>query len=231
MTQKERQERSKEEIYRAALEEFGTCGYDSVNMERICGKHGISKGMMYHYYANKDELFLLCVQRTFADLKAYVERDAGELSGSSVLETIKNYFMIREYFFQLHPRQKVVFETALLRPPKHLEEQIQILHAPIREMNRQFLGRLVAKMPLRPGLDAKQAARYLESVEFLFKNALMYYKGEQAHPDLHTMLESVGELLNMILFGVLQQTDVPAVSSPPPIQHGHRNSGRKKGIV
>ena len=37
----------------AALEEFGTYGYDKVNMERICGNHGISKGMMYHYYSNK----------------------------------------------------------------------------------------------------------------------------------------------------------------------------------
>ena len=37
MTQKERQERSREEIYQAALEEFGTYGYDKVNMERICG--------------------------------------------------------------------------------------------------------------------------------------------------------------------------------------------------
>lgn len=61
MTQKERQERSRKEIYQAALEEFGTYGYDKVNMERICGNHGISKGMMYHYYSNKDELFLLCV--------------------------------------------------------------------------------------------------------------------------------------------------------------------------
>ena len=73
MTQKERQERSREEIYQAALEEFGTSGYDNVNMERICGNHGISKGMMYHYYSSKDALFLLCVERTFAELKDYVE--------------------------------------------------------------------------------------------------------------------------------------------------------------
>ena len=45
MTQKERQERSRKEIYQAALEEFGTYGYDKVNMERICGNHGISKGV------------------------------------------------------------------------------------------------------------------------------------------------------------------------------------------
>ena len=70
MTQKERQERSRKEIYQAALEEFGTYGYDKVNMERICGNHGISKGMMYHYYSNKDELFLLCVERTFQELRA-----------------------------------------------------------------------------------------------------------------------------------------------------------------
>ncbi len=38
MTQKERQERSRKEIYQAALEEFGTYGYDKVNMERICGE-------------------------------------------------------------------------------------------------------------------------------------------------------------------------------------------------
>lgn len=81
MTQKERQEHSRREIYRAALEEFGTNGYDQVNMERICANHGISKGMMYHYYSSKDQLFLLCVERTFSDLKAYVEQHMAELDG------------------------------------------------------------------------------------------------------------------------------------------------------
>ena len=68
MTQKERQERSRKEIYQAALEEFGTYGYDKVNMERICGNHGISKGMMYHYYSGKDDLFLLCAREIFQAL-------------------------------------------------------------------------------------------------------------------------------------------------------------------
>ena len=56
MTQKERQERSREMIYQAALQEFGTYGYGGVNMEGICGRHGISKGMMYHYFSRKDDL-------------------------------------------------------------------------------------------------------------------------------------------------------------------------------
>ena len=106
MTQKERQERSREEIYQAALEEFGTSGYDNVNMERICGNHGISKGMMYHYYSSKDALFLLCVERTFAELKDYVEQHAELLDGQDTLNDIREYFLIREHLFPAEPQRE-----------------------------------------------------------------------------------------------------------------------------
>ena len=150
MTQKERQEHSRQEILRAALEEFGRRDYDAVNMEQICKNHGISKGMMYHYYSNKDELFLLCVERTFTDLKAHVERDMGELEGQTFLDTIKNFFMIREYYFQLHPKERMIFEEVLLHPPKHLVAQIQELRGPIRELNRQLIRQLVKKNAAAP---------------------------------------------------------------------------------
>ena len=210
MTQKERQERSKEEIYRAAMDEFGTLGYDRVNMERICGNHGISKGMMYHYYSNKDELFLLCVERTVEALKVHVERDMAELTGEDALETIKRFFLIREYYFQGHPRQKVIFEDAMLHPPKHLVGQIQKLRGPIREVNRKFIRQLVGKMPLRPEIEPAKAARYLESVEYFFESVMRNYQGNYTSEDLHALFEAGGEMLDMILFGILRQSETGA---------------------
>lgn len=44
MKQQERQERSRREIFQAAMEEFGAHGYDKVSMENLCTRHGISKG-------------------------------------------------------------------------------------------------------------------------------------------------------------------------------------------
>ena len=73
MKQKERQERSRKEIFQAAMEEFGSNDYDKVTMESICTRHKISKGTMYHYYSGKDELFLQCVEATFQMLKEYVK--------------------------------------------------------------------------------------------------------------------------------------------------------------
>ena len=205
MTQKERQARSREEIFQAALEEFGSQGYNNVNMERICGNHGISKGMMYHYYSGKDELFLLCVEQTFAQLKSYIEKNWIQITDQAPLEATRHYFMIREYFFQCHPRQKLIFETAMLRPPKHLAQEIRRLHTPIREMNHNFLTQLTAHMVLRPGLDRKAVIRHLERVEYVFRDMVLEGREAGVAQDLHTMLETAGEVLDMVLFGVLQQ--------------------------
>ena len=58
----------------AAFQEFGTLGYENVNIEKICKVHGISKGMMYHYFSNKDDLFLACVQKVIEDLTSFVQK-------------------------------------------------------------------------------------------------------------------------------------------------------------
>ena len=95
-------------------------------------------------------------------------------------EAVKDYFMIGSiFFFELHPKEKVIFENAMLRPPKQLAEQIHQLHAPLREMNRKFMARLVATLPLRPGLDREKVARYLESVGSFLQNAMAYYQGRE----------------------------------------------------
>ena len=200
MNQQERQERSKASIYQAALEEFAANGYGNVNMERICANHHISKGMMYHYYSSKDELFLLCVEKTFTDLKAYIENQTERMNSMEILDAIKEYFAIREQFFQLNPKQKEIFETALFRPPKHLAESIQELRQPIKTMNMEFMENLVSRMPLRPGLSKEKALRYLESIEVLFR-----YYDEKREQNLHSMLKTIGELMDMALFGILKQ--------------------------
>ena len=73
--------------------------------------------MMYHYYSNKDELFLRCVEDTFNALKEYVVQHKDRLNSPDIPERIRDYFMLREYFFQLDPKRKQIFETAMLHPP------------------------------------------------------------------------------------------------------------------
>lgn len=213
MTQEERKRRSREEIYQVALEEFGTHGYEKVTMERICTGHGISKGMMYHYYANKDELFLLCVERTFEHLKTYLEQAVErEMAGSGEVDPVKviqRYFLLREEYFQRRPLERGIFEVALFRPPKHLMEQILALRAPVRAANVRFLLWLMERAQLRPGLTRERAVRYLEGMEAIFRAAADSWSCAGESPDLHTLLKRAGETADLILFGVFRQPPEP----------------------
>lgn len=204
MTQKERQERSRKEIMNAALAEFGAVGYGEVTMERICTRHDISKGMMYHYFSNKDELFLLCVEDTLERLREYLERNMGALRGIGGFGAMRGYFLLRAEFFGRYPERKLIFEDAVTRPTEELAEKISALREPLRKMNRTFLMDILSEMPLRIGLDRERVARYLESLDHLFWQLVLQYLPQYANAELETMLTATNEILEMVLFGIVR---------------------------
>ncbi len=202
MTQKERQARSRQVIFQAALEEFGAADFEAVTMDGVCAKHGISKGMLYHYYAGKDELFLACAGEIFQALHRYLQAELLPLERQPVFEALQNYFLLRETFFQTRPREKHVFENAVLYPPKHLADRIQALRQPILQENNRFLHRLLSRMTLREGVDKERAARYLSSIHAVFWTILERYCAQAGTPDLHKTLTEAVDLLQLVLYGV-----------------------------
>ena len=216
MTRKERQERSRREIYHAALQEFGAADFDAVTMDSICMNHKISKGMLYHYYANKDELFLSCAGEVFQSLNRYLQSEVASLANQPVLEAIKHYFLLREFFFQSRPQEKHIFENAVFYPPKHLAGRIRALRQPIHEENDRFLRQLLSRMELREGLDRDLAARYLNSIYAVFWTILEQYCPHGHAADLHDTLCEAEKLLNMLLFGVVKLGTSGHSESPPP---------------
>ena len=205
MKQQERQKKSKEKILQAAITEFSASGYDKVTMENICTRHGISKGMMYHYYSGKDDLFLLCVQNMYQMMQQYLEENMAELEKKDALHALKEFWMLRESFFGEHPPFKNIFENALLRTPPHLFEKSEEIRGPIEELNRQFLHRTIGKIELRENLKKENVSIYLEAMESVFWKLVEQYRREQRISDVHSLMEAAGELWDMVLLGVVRQ--------------------------
>ena len=205
MKQEERQKKSKEKILQAAITEFSASGYDKVTMENICTRHGISKGMMYHYYSGKDDLFLLCVQTMYEMMQQYLEEHMAELEKKDALHALKEFWMLRESFFGEYSAFKNIFENALLRTPAHLFDKIEEIRGPIEALNRQFLHRTIGKIQLRENLRKENVSIYLEAMESVFWKLVEQYRREQRVSDVHTLMEAAGELWDMVLLGVVQQ--------------------------
>ena len=66
MKKEEKTKQTCEKIVHAATIEFGSRSYDAVSLNAICGKYQIAKGLIYHNFKNKDELYLYCVKKSLS---------------------------------------------------------------------------------------------------------------------------------------------------------------------
>ena len=73
MKREEKNILSRQRSLEAALREFSEKSYDTASMNTICTENNISKGIIYHYFKDKDELYLLCAGECFDKLTACLE--------------------------------------------------------------------------------------------------------------------------------------------------------------
>ena len=95
MNQKERNELSRARILTHASAEFAQYGYHGASVNRICEKGKVSKGLMYHYYKDKDDLYLACVKKCFDEITKFILK---ELDKDSI--TVDEYFDRRTIYFE-----------------------------------------------------------------------------------------------------------------------------------
>ena len=114
---------------------------ENVTMDSLCARHRLSKGVLYHYFSNRDELFLLCVESVFRDLRVYLEQKIAMPTEQSVAKSIRDYFFCREDFFRARRWRENVLKTRCCILQKHLRERIRALRRPLQvRSTRHFCG-------------------------------------------------------------------------------------------
>ena len=62
MKREEKNLQSRQRILEGALKEFSAKSYAEASLNNICNDNDISKGIIYHYFKDKDQLYLLCAR-------------------------------------------------------------------------------------------------------------------------------------------------------------------------
>lgn len=151
MKREEKNARSRQRILEAALQEFSAKGYTVASLTTVCGEFGISKGIIYHYFKDKDELYLACVKKCFDEITAYLKQEAF-LSGTPEKQ-VQAYFDGRLRFFANNPIYLELFADAAYNPPPALVPAINDCRREFDELNVSVLTELLSGCPIRTGLD------------------------------------------------------------------------------
>lgn len=94
--------RKHNQIMTAAAALFAKQGYKKTTVDEIVAGADISKGLFYHYFKNKKELYL-CLYNTYVDILSDAVRQKVDLSETDFFLRLKQLACIRLDFFLKYP--------------------------------------------------------------------------------------------------------------------------------
>lgn len=204
MKREEKNALSRQRILEAAVQEFSEKGYAGASLNTVCAEKGISKGIIYHYFKDKDELYLACVQLCFDTLTLYLKEHSDGFQGS-LEEKLRAYFDRRLHFFVEHPRLLGIFADAALSPPTSLRTEIAACRAEFDAFSISVLTEFLCCEPIRKSLTISVIAEDLRSYIDYFNMKFADSFGTTVPPEaiLRKHEERCYRQLNLLLYGVL----------------------------
>lgn len=166
MNQEQKTALAKQRILEAAMKEFAERGYDGASLNTVCAENGISKGIIYHHFKDKDELYLLCAAECFTAAAHFLQAEITALNtpapgtGSfySTEQKLQLYFDARLRFFAENPLYQGIFSDTVFNPPAKLETQLSECRKQFDDVNISFLEGLLKNETLRKNISASDAA-------------------------------------------------------------------------
>ena len=205
MKKQEKTLKTKERILAAALAEFGCKSYDSASINSICEIGQIPKGLIYHNFSGKDELYLLCVKTCYAEMAAALAAQPVQIRDAK--EGLQSVLMMRQRFFRQNPRYANIFFNARLQPPGHLDEKLTQLRRGIDEFFSRCYLAILDHLTLRDGITREAALEYFWAVSEMFNS---YFRKQAEHSGDYR--EVIGDhenrlsaILDIMLYGVAKE--------------------------
>ncbi|MFS0827149.1 MULTISPECIES: TetR/AcrR family transcriptional regulator [Pseudomonas] len=146
-------EKTREDILKAAIQEFVQQGLAGARVDAIAERMATSKRMIYYYFGSKEQLYVECLRKLYGDIRK-TEHDL-DLESLPPVQAIRR---LVEFTFDHHDRN-VDFVRMVSTENIHYGEYVkQTPH--IREMSSmvlEILGRAVARGVeegvFRPGIE------------------------------------------------------------------------------
>jgi AcrR family transcriptional regulator len=161
-------ERTRSTILGAATGEFATKGLGGARVDEIARRAGVNKRMIYHYFGDKEGLYLAVLEATYAGIRS---AELGlKLADMPPAEGMRELVAFTWRYFIDHPEFLSLLATENLHRARYLQQskRIRDLHSPLIGMITDLLRRGEKARLFRTGVDPVQLYITIASLGFFY---------------------------------------------------------------
>jgi AcrR family transcriptional regulator len=155
-------------ILDAAVKEFTERGYEGARVDNIAARAAINKRMLYHYFGNKQALYVAVLEGTYTAIRS--AEHGLHLSDRDPIEGITELVLFTWHYYLAHPEFLSLLNTENLHRAKFLKRSARIfeLNSPLIERISELLKRGVAQGVFRDDLDALKVYVSIAALGFFY---------------------------------------------------------------
>lgn len=197
-------EEKRENIITICLEEFGENGYDKASTNAIVKKAGISKGILFHYFGNKKNLFLYILDYSIDRiLKQFYSND--EKMPTDLFDKLITWSINKvKVYYDLPLESKVVMQ-AFIDIPEELKDEMMERQQKIYTQNVPMFIKDIDTSKFREGVEPNKAIELLMMcLGALNKKYIDMYKGQtdKAISEIDKLFNEMKEYLEILKGGI-----------------------------
>jgi TetR/AcrR family transcriptional regulator len=202
----------KELIIKVALEEFVQNGYEKASTDLITSRAGISKGILFHYFKSKKNLYLYLVHYAWDLLTEKSLESVQEIKSDDFFERIKEVVLLKQKVSIPYMLETQFLMDASTNPPVAVKEEMSILLKKHYEtfhedylLDHVFRKELIQKDKLREDISVDTVIKMtMFIIEQMTNKYQLLYKNKQFdyfnNPDV--MTQELNDYLKIVKYGV-----------------------------
>lgn len=159
---------TRERILKAAVAEFAAKGLGGARVDEIAGRAAANKRMLYHYFGNKEDLFLAALESVYADIR--LAELTLNLEDLPPLAAMRKLIVFTWDWFLLNPHFVTLLNSENLHRARHMKrsQAIQAMHSPLVELLDGVLRRGAAAGVMRRDVDPMQLYISIAALSYFY---------------------------------------------------------------
>ena len=196
----------KEKILTASIEEFSEYGFEKASTDRISQRAEVSKGLIFHYFGSKENLFMTAVNKCIDDVLE--EFNDMVLPEADFISILLKMMEVKCNFFLSHPMHYKMIISSFYNSPVKLKGKLEQRYSEIKQIGFNIMLDIIKGLPLKKDVVTDDIVSIISGITNIVESKYMsmFVQEDAGFEKYYDVVKNEYiRLMNIVMYGMLDE--------------------------